>query len=281
MLRRLRKTVSRLLPLGDSPPQLAVRSRMANIGCGGTFHPAWDNFDLVPSAAGVMAFDLVGDIKLPDNSYEAVYSSHVLEHLPRNIAPRVCCEFHRILKIGGVLRLAVPDLEVIASNYLLALQGASEGDPEAEARHEWMTLELLDQMTRSVSGGFMGRMWWSRPLASRDFIVERLGQEAAKQLEDIDKAISAGQAPLRPEQVYRAKDVSEKDELKFRTMGEIHRWMYDRISLKRILLDAGFREIRVCGPTESRIPSFADFHLDTDAEGRVRKPDSLFMEAAK
>jgi predicted SAM-dependent methyltransferase len=281
MLRKLRKTVSRLLPLGGSPPQLAVRSRMANIGCGGTFHPAWDNFDLVPSAAGVMALDLVGDIKLPDNSYLAVYSSHVLEHLPRNIAPRVCCEVRRILKTGGVLRLVVPDLEAIASNYLLALQGASLGDPQAQARHEWMTLELLDQMTRSISGGFMGRMWWSRPLASRDLIVDRLGQEATKQLEDIDKAIATGQPPLQPEEVYHAKAVGDTEEMKFRSTGEIHRWMYDRISLKRLLSDAGFRDIRVCSPTESRIPNFVAYHLDTDEKGKVRKPDSLFMEALK
>jgi predicted SAM-dependent methyltransferase len=281
MPQKLRQTLRRLLQLGDSLPDVAVRSHMANIGCGRTFHPAWDNFDLVPSAAGVMALDLVGDIGLPDNSYEAVYSSHVLEHLPRNITQRVCYEFHRILKIGGVLRLVVPDLEVIASNYLLALQGASEGDPQAEARHEWMTLEMLDQMTRSASGGFMGRMWWSRPLALRDFIIERLGQEATKQLEDVDRAITAGQEPLRLEEVYLAKSVGDMEEMKFRSTGEIHRWMYDRISLKRLLLETGFRDIRVCRPAESRIPGFAGYHLDTDAEGKVRKPDSLFMEAVK
>jgi predicted SAM-dependent methyltransferase len=281
MLQKLCKILSRLFQLGDESPPLAVKSRMANIGCGGTLHHAWDNFDLVPSATGVRALDLVRGISFPDNSYEAVYSSHVLEHLPRNLAPRVCCEFHRILKTGGIVRLAVPDLEAITANYLIALQGASLGDQQAAAHHEWMTLELLDQMTRSASGGFMGRMWWSRPLASREFIVERLGQEATKQLEDIDKAIAAGQSPLRPEEVYHSKDVSGKNELNFRCSGEMHRWMYDRISLKRLLSDAGFRDIRVCSPTESRIPDFADYHLDTDEEGKVRKPDSLFMEAAK
>lgn len=254
---------------------------MANIGCGGTFHPAWDNFDLVPSAAAVRPLDVSGDISLPDNCYEAVYSSHVLEHLPRNVAPRACSEFHRILKKGGIVRLVVPDLESIAANYLLALQAASQGDLQAAARHEWMTLEMLDQMARSISGGFMGRMWWSRPLVARDFIVERLGQEATNQLEEIDKAIAGGKAPLRPEEIYDGKVVSEKDELNFRRTGEIHRWMYDRISLGRLLADVGFRDIRVCGPAESRIAKFAGYHLDTDAEGKVRKPDSLFMEAVK
>lgn len=254
---------------------------MANIGRGGTFHPAWDNFDLVPSATAVRPLDLAGDISLPDNCDQAVYSSHVLEHLPRNLAPRTCGEFHRILKKGGIVRLVVPDLESIAPNYLLALQAASQGDLQATARHEWMTLEMLDQMARSTSGGFMGRMWWSRPLVVRDFIIERLGQEASKQLEDIDRAITAGQTPLRPDKVYHTKGVTEKDELNFRRTGEIHRWMYDRISLGRLLADVGFRDIRVCGPVESRIANFADYHLDTDVEGKVRKPDSLFMEAVK
>jgi predicted SAM-dependent methyltransferase len=254
---------------------------MANIGCGGTFHSAWDNFDLVPSTPDVKTLDLAGDISLPDNCYEAVYSSHVLEHLPRNLAPRTCGEFHRILKKGGIVRLVVPDLESIASNYLLALQAASQGDPQAAARHEWMTLEMLDQMARSISGGFMGRMWWSRPLVVRDFIVERLGQEATKELEEIDKAIAGGKAPLLPEEIYHGNGVSEKDELNFRRTGEIHRWMYDRISLGRLIADVGFRDIRVCGPAESRIANFADYCLDTDAEGKVRKPDSLFIEAVK
>ena len=254
---------------------------MANIGCGATLHPAWDNFDLVPSAPDVRSLDLARGISLPDYSYEVVYSSHVLEHLPRNVAPRVCREFYRILKSGGIVRLVVPDLEAIASNYLLALQAASQGDPQAAARHEWMTLEMLDQMARSISGGFMGRMWWSRPLVVRDFIVERLGQEATKELEEIDKAIAGGKAPLLPEEIYHGNGVSEKDELNFRRTGEIHRWMYDRISLGRLLADVGFCDIRVRGPAESSIANFADYYLDTDAKGKVRKPDSLFIEAVK
>jgi predicted SAM-dependent methyltransferase len=261
------------------PRAITVRSHLANVGCGTTFHEAWDNFDLLPCAPGVRKLDLVATLSLPSSAYEAVYSSHVIEHLPRGLAPRVCMEFHRILKRGGTLRLVVPDLEGIASSYLNELRAAAAGCPKAADRHEWITMELLDQMTRSFSGGYMGRLWWSRPLAVRELIEERLGQEATAQLDQIDKAISCGQKPLQPNEVYQPVSPSYGEELKFRRTGEIHRWMYDRVSLKRLLEGAGFRDVRVCCAAESRIPDFASYNLDTDAKGRIRKPDSLFMEA--
>lgn len=63
----------------------------------------------------------------------------------------------------------------------------------------------------------------------------------------------------------------------FRTSGEVHRWMYDRFSLERILRDARFIEVVVCTPDVSRIPGFAAYGLDV-VDGVERKPDSLFME---
>jgi hypothetical protein len=48
-----------------------------------------------------------------------------------------------------------------------------------------------------------------------------------------------------------------------------------------MLRDAGFRDIRRVGPTESRIQSWAAFHLDTNDDGTVHKPRALYMEAVK
>jgi hypothetical protein len=56
--------------------------------------------------------------------------------------------------------------------------------------------------------------------------------------------------------------------------------MYDRFSLRRVLEQSGFRDPRRCAADQSRIPEFASYDLDT-VGGRVRKPDSLFMEAVK
>jgi hypothetical protein len=69
-------------------------------------------------------------------------------------------------------------------------------------------------------------------------------------------------------------------EVLFRRSGEVHQWMYDRLSLQRLLESHGFEQVRRCTAHESRIADFASYELDA-VGGQVRKPDSLFMEAAK
>ena len=66
----------------------------------------------------------------------------------------------------------------------------------------------------------------------------------------------------------------------FRNSGEVHRWMYDRFSLKRQMEKSGFTDVKKCTAYESGIAGFPGFNLDV-AEGKVRKPDSLFMEGVK
>ena len=66
----------------------------------------------------------------------------------------------------------------------------------------------------------------------------------------------------------------------FRNSGEVHRWMYDRYSLSRLLTESGFINIQICQADESSIPDFNTYELDT-CQGKVRKPDSLFIEATK
>lgn len=57
--------------------------------------------------------------KLPfkDSSVEYIYTSHFLEHLKRFEAEKVLSECRRVLNDGGVLRIAVPDLEIILKEY--------------------------------------------------------------------------------------------------------------------------------------------------------------------
>lgn len=248
--------------------------KLANIGCGTTIHPAWENYDLLPLSPGVTRINLLRGLPFADAVYDGIYCSHVLEHLPRQRVIGVLREFRRALRPDGILRVVVPDLEVIAELYLRELRAALDGDQSAADRHEWMCMELLDQMTRSFSGGFMGRLLSSRPLNSRGFVEGRIGQEGRVWLESVDRSMA-----LDPNLVYDVPDTTEKTETKFRSSGELHRWMYDRLSLGRLLREAGFARIKVCGPAESAIHGFAGFGLDTDEKGVVRKPDSLFMEA--
>lgn len=61
--------------------------------------------------------DLKYGIPLPDSCADFIYSSHMLHHLYRDDASKLLREVLRVLKPGGTIRLAVPDLEYIFSLY--------------------------------------------------------------------------------------------------------------------------------------------------------------------
>ncbi len=244
--------------------------RLLNLGCGDVFHPDWVNLELAPKPPHVLGCDLRRGIPYPDGLFDAVYHSHVLEHLTRHDAAIFIRECLRVLAPGGTLRVAAPDLENIARAYLAALDEARRGEPEADERHEWMVVELVDQLTRHERGGEMARFWKRDPVPVRDFILSRVGMEARRHLD----------APRKPENPP-SRNLDEFNVGRFRLSGECHLWMYDGRSLSRLLRDAGFEDVRVAGAAESAIPDFARYGLDLAPDGLPRKPDSMYLEARK
>ena len=53
----------------------------------------------------------------PNDSFQAVFSSHMLEHLTPMVADNCVRESLRVLCPGGVCRIAVPDLDALISSY--------------------------------------------------------------------------------------------------------------------------------------------------------------------
>lgn len=66
-----------------------------------------------------------------------------------------------------------------------------------------------------------------------------------------------------------------------RKRGETHQWMYDRISLKHLLLKVGFRDVYFRKYNESSIPGWNNMGLDMDNYGNEYKPESLYVECKK
>lgn len=120
-----------------------------NIGCGVSATKNWMNFDNSFSLTMakyplfvlniLLYFDLLDKaqyeyiklannldikyadaaVKIPvkDASVEVLYSSHMFEHLDRAEADSFLQEAFRVLMPGGIIRLAVPDLERIINSY--------------------------------------------------------------------------------------------------------------------------------------------------------------------
>ena len=276
--------------------------RMINLGCGSRFHPAWVNVDIVPSNPAVTACDLSKPFPFPDGSFDAVYHSNVLEHIRREHAHAFMRECERILKPGGILRVAVPDLERICRLYLENLQSAAKHDHQAVARYDWMMLELLDQTVREHSGGGMLDYLRQVPLPGEDFILERIGNEGRGLLNAIRSqpvphpvppAAPAQKKPrtlrqrlsdaLCPPQEEKAPAATAEEVAigRFRLAGEVHQWMYDRFSLARLMTATGLVSPQLMTPQTSRIPGWAEYHLEVGPDGAVHKPDSFVMECVK
>jgi ubiquinone/menaquinone biosynthesis C-methylase UbiE len=67
-----------------------------------------------------------------------------------------------------------------------------------------------------------------------------------------------------------------------RRRGETHQWMYDRINLRGLLEEAGFREIEQVDYKTSRIPNWAATKLDMQDDGVTEyKSESLYFECIK
>jgi predicted SAM-dependent methyltransferase len=66
----------------------------------------------------VVRRDVTKGLPYPDGSVSWIYSSHMIEHLSRPAAHELLHECARVLRPGGVLRLATPDLRQWIEEYL-------------------------------------------------------------------------------------------------------------------------------------------------------------------
>jgi SAM-dependent methyltransferase len=268
----------------------AKRPRLLNLGCGARFHADWVNADIAPAAPGVLALDLRKGLPFAAASFDAVYCSHVLEHLPRGEAQGLLRAIHAVLRPGGVVRIVVPDLEAIVRAYLALLDRLRAGEAAREADYDWMLLELYDQAVRDAPGGDMARWLASLRPENAAFVRARIGaaevdgaqaapRDAPSSMPRLLQALR-GRLARAAARLVGGRDAAEAyAEGAFRRSGEVHRWMYDDYSLARALAQAGFAQPRRRTAFESAIAGFAAYRLDVDEAGGVRKPDSMYMEA--
>ena len=120
-----------------------------NVGCGLSPTPGWLNFDnsfsvrvarwpvvssalrgmgLLPAkSAELVEMGRTGSVRFANaavripcatGSAAVVYSSHMIEHLDRSEARAFLTEVKRVLRPGGVVRIAAPDLSRLVSDYV-------------------------------------------------------------------------------------------------------------------------------------------------------------------
>lgn len=78
---------------------------------------SWENLDIAPSPIVDIVADISKPLPIEENTYDLIYMSHVLEHIPWYDTVKVLKELCRILKPNGVLEVCVPDFKKIVGVY--------------------------------------------------------------------------------------------------------------------------------------------------------------------
>jgi predicted SAM-dependent methyltransferase len=104
-----------LIPV--QPPKLANGEINLHLGCGSINHPKFLNIDGLPSQH-IHHVGPIDDLsKFQTDSVNLIYACHCLEHFPHRQVPKVLAEWFRTLKKGGILRLSVPNFDLLLEIY--------------------------------------------------------------------------------------------------------------------------------------------------------------------
>ena len=274
-------------------PKNSLGLTCLNAGCGNYYLKDWINVDFRKSKY-VQYCDLRKGIPYPNNAFDVVYSSNIIEHFSYKIGQKFIQELFRVLKPGGTIRLLTPDLERITKEYLKNLDAwAQEKSDINRQRYEWILLEMFDQMTREQSGGIMLEKIQAGDVCP-EYVIYRTGDELRGCLYPEKKNTSqVGRYYSQTSLFYRilifCKNMLrkmfyyvKKRKVPFNESGELHKWYYDRVSLEYILRQVGFVDFKVVDHKTSRIYGWEKMNLDISTSGDgPRKPDSIIVEATK
>jgi predicted SAM-dependent methyltransferase len=138
--------------------------RRLNWGCGAHGEPGWINSDAKQGPGIQHACDVKDGLPLPDANIDYAVSIHALQEIPYPDLVPVLTELRRVLKPGGILRLALPDLE-------RAMQAYEAGDTDY--------FLIPDEDAKAIGAKMVLQLIWyghSRTLFTYDFIEELLLQ---------------------------------------------------------------------------------------------------------
>jgi len=264
-----------------------------NFGCGTRFAAGWTNIDFHSSAKEVQRVNLLAGFPFPDRAFDVVYSSHVLEHFTPEQAAFLVSEAWRVLKAGGILRTVLPDLEDSCREYMRVLK-LDDSDPKKQQLYKWATIELLDQLVRTNPGGSMGTFMHSVAISGDRQGIEYIQSRTESHLGTQEPPTGSRLTRITPAKLLTKSMYAYLSLIKRlvpknlrpmvwtgTTIGERHRWMYDKYGLRLLMQSCGFGDIRFLRHDESAIPGFRDDGLDSNQDGTPYKNVSLYCEATK
>lgn len=90
--------------------------RKLQIGCGENVLEGWLNTDLHPTYQ-IAFLDARRRLPFPNGTFDYVLCEHMIEHIEYPQATKLIQEVFRVLRAGGKLRIATPDLSFVVDLY--------------------------------------------------------------------------------------------------------------------------------------------------------------------
>lgn len=142
-------------------PTAGMKKRVLHVGCGvqnpeklhANFRGEdWQEIrmDIDPSVKPDIVSDMSRMHMVKDGEFEAIWSSHNIEHLFFHEVPVALKEFYRVLKLGGFVLITLPDLQTVAS---YVAQGKLEQKLYDSPAGPITPLDILFGYTKAIAAG--------------------------------------------------------------------------------------------------------------------------------
>ncbi len=124
MLRLIERALSSLAyRRGLSSYLTHCETRKLHLGAGPNVLDGWFNTDACPIDKRVFFIDVSRKLPVDDRTFDYLFSEHLIEHLTYMDALDMLKECHRIIRPGGRIRIATPDIDKI-----IQLRAAEKSD---------------------------------------------------------------------------------------------------------------------------------------------------------
>ena len=154
--------------------------RRLQVGAGRNRFPGWVNADIDPRAEVIVI--LGRRLPFGRGTLDRIYLEHVLEHVSYFTAVSFLTETRRVLSKGGIVRIAVPDLEDVARGYL---------NDDWRTRFDWVNWpEFTFIATRAEMINIAFRWWGHTHLYDRQELARALVEAGYTQFEFVDRGKS-------------------------------------------------------------------------------------------
>jgi SAM-dependent methyltransferase len=248
----------------------------------------------LPEGPNLINHRLDEPLPFPDESFDDIYSFHVIEHLTRPDNERFTRDIHRLLKPGGIYRASTPDLEFLATEYLRRLhEQIASASVDNYRRYNWALCNLIDQCTRQESGGEM-----LQAIRGGEYDPEHVRQMNGDILRYLFPSGSVAPHKPAPGDAGAAKKTrrffrrilgkirhwprsARPQKSYFELSYEKNLWLWDRVSLGRVFAAAGLRNIAAFDYRTSGVPDWDRYDFDQSAFGDYALEPSLHLEGSK